>query len=158
LLPANNLSVAYDHANSALLDGQSYPRDMLWITSPQTGKVFRNSLDDFLPTPIQLDTIVYLQDLLPNQQLNIKGIRVEVFGVPTTEPAVNTIISPNIGSQADPIHIHLDLAEDQLVLGDSSLKAFIFYDTSARVIPEPATAALLWTAIAGVVSLRRRLR
>ena len=108
---------------------------MLWITSPTTGQVFKNPLDSTLATPIDFDTSVYLQELLPNQQLDIKGVRVEVFGVPTIVPAANTVISSNIGSQADPIHIHLDMAANQLVLGSSSAKIFVYYDTTTRRNP-----------------------
>jgi hypothetical protein len=152
--PSNNLSIAYDYVAFAPLNGDTFQRAMLWITSP-TGNIFRNSLDDLLATPVDFDTFFYLQELLPNQQLDIEAVRVEVFGIPNSEPAADTFISSNIGSAADPIHLHLKLAEDQLLLG--ALKMFIYYDTTGRVIPEPATAGLLLAAIVGVIAMRRRL-
>jgi hypothetical protein len=153
LLPSNNLRMAYDFVANAPLNGGTSKRAMLWITSP-TGSLFANNLDDFLPTPVQFDTRIYLQELLPNQQLDIKAIRVEIFGVPNTAIPANTVISPNVGSAADPIHIHLGLTQDQLLNG--TLKAFIYYDTTATVIPEPATLAMLgWMAVVCLTICRR---
>lgn len=159
LQPANNLSITTDYVASAPFDGGSpfYKRAMLWITSPTTGQVFRNPLNNSIALPIDFDTSVYLSELLPNQQLLIKGVRVEVFGIPSIVPAANTIISNNVGSAADPIHIHLDMAANQLVLGSSSAKIFVYYDTTLRTIPEPATSAMLLAVALGVVALRRRL-
>jgi hypothetical protein len=159
LQSSNNLSIASDFVASAPFDGGSpfYKRAMLWITSPTTGQVFKNSLDDNLATPIEFDTFLYLQELLPNQQLDIKGVRVEVFGIPAIVPAADTFISSNVGSAADPIHVHLKMAADQLVLGTSSAKIFFYYDTTTRTIPEPATAAMLLALVVSALAVRRRL-
>jgi hypothetical protein len=158
LQAANNLSITTDFVASAPFDGGSpfYKRAMLWITSPTTGQVFKNPLDNLLATPIDFDTSVYLSELLANQQLVIKGVRVEVFGIPAIVPAANTVISNNVGSAADPIHIHLDMAANQLVLGSSSAKIFVYYDTTTRTIPEPATSTMLLAVALGAVALRRR--
>jgi hypothetical protein len=155
LLAAVDLRINSDYVAFAPLNGETFQRAMLWITSPTTGNIFRNSLDDLLAAPVELDTFVYLEELLPNQQLDIEAVRVEVFGIPNSELPANSFISNNIGSAADPIHIHLGFAQDQLLL--NALKMFIYYDTTGRVIPEPATAGLLWAVIVGAVAMRRRL-
>jgi hypothetical protein len=109
-----------------------------------------------LATPIEFETFVYLDELTGDQQLNIQAVRVEVFDVPNTEPAADTFISNNIGSQADPIQIRLRMTPDQLL--NDTFKMFIYYDTGVRVIPEPATLGIVLAAIMGVAAMRRRVR
>ncbi len=153
--PSNNLRMQFDFAANAPLNGDTFPRGTIWITSPTTGQVFANDLDDTLATPVEFDTYVYLQELAADQQLIFEGIRVESGNFPFP-PAADTFISNNAGSAADPIHVHLKLTQDQVSFG--LLKVHFYYDTAVRTIPEPATATMLLCAMAGAVSMRRRSR
>ena len=154
LQPSNNLRISYDHANSAPLNGSLYPRDLLWITSPTTGEVFANDLDEFLSTPVEFETHVYLEGLAANEQLNFAGIRIESGHLPPFPPATMTEISNNRGSIDDPIRVLLRLSAGDVGFG--FLKVHFYYGTEERLIPEPATAALVMCAVIDLAMIRRR--
>jgi hypothetical protein len=147
--PSVNLRLKLDTADNAIINGEAATLGTLWITSPTTGEVFTNELDDFVELPVDFDTILYLQELGANEKLTIKGIEVESGEI--FPAAGETMISPGRGSENDPIQVHLKLTQEQVGFG--LLKVRFYYDTG--IIPEPATGLMLLSAVVVAFPLRR---
>jgi hypothetical protein len=148
---SNDLRLMYDFAANAVLDGEILPLGTMWITSPTTGNVFANHLDNTVNLPVDFDTTVYLEELGADEQLVFKGIQVESGQI--FPAAAETMISSGRGSAADPIQVHLGLTQEQVDFG--LLKVRFFYDTEMRVIPEPTAGVLILCGLIGAAVMRR---
>lgn len=160
-LPADNSMLA-GLANGVDLDvswTEAAQHAIMTITRAAIGDAFVNPLDSNFALPIEFDGLFYSNSLPAGQKIVVSSVQIEAIpalGVSPFPPPGSQVIT-GLGTQADPLHVQLGIAANQLrqdTSSDYEVKIHLLYSTMP--IPEPASVALVLVGLVALAGYGRR--